>query len=249
MLEGRRPAALELLVEPAADQDRAVGGPPVHHHQRSVGHDLELGVRLGQRHVGRRERQQRVHRLTGARLGTTADQDEPLDAELLAGVEGDPPARPAAGRRSGRRPRRAVPAGVAGVRPAGSPRRAASRAAGAAVPVGPARAERGGRPTRRDEPHRRQVDDRAQARRRPRPRAPVGGRTSTTHDRARRSCQPRRRPPGSATAVHASAATPNPNVGTVASPRMTERSRARGNPIGPPSSARGPAGRAPPCRA
>ena len=63
-----------------------------------------------------------------------------------------------------------------------------------------------------------------------------GGRTSTTHEPVRRSCQPRRRPPGSATAVQASAAAPKPNVGSVASPSTAVRSSARGTPIGWPSS-------------
>ena len=60
------------------------------------------------------------------------------------------------------------------------------------------------------------------------------GRTSTTTDCARWSCQPRRWRPRSSTAVQARVAMPMPKVGRPATPSTSERSRAGPTPIGVP---------------
>ncbi len=62
--------------------------------------------------------------------------------------------------------------------------------------------------------------------------APATGRTSTTTASVTRSCQPRRIRPVSITAVQARVATPSPNVGSVATPRIRARWIAGSTPIG-----------------
>ena len=163
--------------------------------------------------------QQRVHRLPGPRLGATPDQHQPLD------VSDSPVSNVTRQRTAGGRPTSGQPSPCRrgdAPRPVGVVRRRQRGRRGAGGGTGTSRI--GG-----------QVDDRTAAPRPPRPRAQADGRRPRTSQAAGRA-SPRRRPPGSATAVQASAAAPKPNVGRVASPSTTVRSSARGTPIGWPSS-------------